>query len=660
MRKISLCVLVLAVFSILASVAMADPPENDNCSYAIAINEVSELAYSTNEASFDGEGYCMDSPNIWYVYTPTFTGNMKITLTADYSAKMAVYNGGDCSPIADEIGCTSESSISFAATLGNQYLIEVGGTGEQIGSGFLTIEEAPESPSNDNCADADDAGTLQDNEAVQLTGTVAEATIDCPNLYSPEVWIKFTVPDYMNVTIDFCDHPGGLDMYSVAMGLYLDCPCGNDINYNELNYCGNNNPSMRWQYLPAGTYYYPIMSSYTLDSTYTVKIVGVLSSTPPTGACCNNDSLTCEVIDQFSCIHVLGGYWRGEGTDCGTYDEETGWSGCIDEEPTGACCYEGGTSCVDNVTMEDCYSIYFGEWRGEGVVCGEADSETGVYEGCGNSGSTTGACCYDDGYSCENDVSESDCYDFYMGEYKGDGSFCGEINPESGVYQGCHTPSPGACCFNGGINCEIVSSESECTNGYGGNWKGQGSSCGVFDDEEGWSGCYSPPLGACCLEDGTMCSDNVSEIDCLDGYMGTWMGEGSVCGEYNDETGFPGCQGPDTYEYLPGDANMLAGLWPPRVIGSDVTYLVNYFRGISGPCLFEGFFACADANGDCRVVGSDVTYLVNFFRGLNTLSYCPEYETNWADNPPSVMPDGWPNCETPSLINGLNKPVSGR
>jgi len=57
-----------------------------------------------------------------------------------------------------------------------------------------------------------------------------------------------------------------------------------------------------------------------------------------------------------------------------------------------------------------------------------------------------------------------------------------------------------------------------------------------------------------------------------------------------------------------GDANCSG-----EVLGSDVTYLVNYFRGNIGcPCS-----RCAgDANGDGHIIGSDVTYLVNYFRGI--------------------------------------------
>ncbi len=63
-------------------------------------------------------------------------------------------------------------------------------------------------------------------------------------------------------------------------------------------------------------------------------------------------------------------------------------------------------------------------------------------------------------------------------------------------------------------------------------------------------------------------------------------------------------------EFLPGDANN-----DGRVIGADVTYLVQYFAG-NNPAP-DPFYA-GDANGDCSIIGSDVTYLVNYFRGIGS------------------------------------------
>ena len=112
-------------------------------------------------------------------------------------------------------------------------------------------------------------------------------------------------------------------------------------------------------------------------------------------------------------------------------------------------------------------------------------------------------------------------------------------------------------------------------------------------------------------------------------------------------------EAPACLEYLPGDANMYNGSWPPQVIGSDVTYLVNYFRALptNPSCLVGGNYAAADVNGSCSIIGSDVTRLVNYFRGSGLIETCPDWEPCWHNSgelPPSA-PAGWPNCETPMV-----------
>ncbi len=74
----------------------------------------------------------------------------------------------------------------------------------------------------------------------------------------------------------------------------------------------------------------------------------------------------------------------------------------------------------------------------------------------------------------------------------------------------------------------------------------------------------------------------------------------------------------------PGDIN-----GDGQVIGSDVLYGVNYFRGIGNPpvlkcwCPDYELYHAADVNGDCQFIGSDITCLVNYFRGITTLAVCP-------------------------------------
>jgi len=165
-------------------------------------------------------------------------------------------------------------------------------------------------------------------------------------------------------------------------------------------------------------------------------------------------------------------------------------------------------------------------------------------------------------------------------------------------------------------------------------------------------------------------SDFSSPVFFLDGYGGTSLTPVSALGEntyywhvraegdfgyssYSTSYSFTIDYGSTSYEFLPGDVNMSGGAWPPAATGPDVTYLVNFFRGLptSTPCKFNGnlglFWASADANGDCGIIGSDVTKLVNVFRGITSISYCSDYEPAWlttGDLPPSA-PSGWPNCE---------------
>ncbi|MCP4584012.1 MAG: hypothetical protein GY839_20565 [candidate division Zixibacteria bacterium] len=61
----------------------------------------------------------------------------------------------------------------------------------------------------------------------------------------------------------------------------------------------------------------------------------------------------------------------------------------------------------------------------------------------------------------------------------------------------------------------------------------------------------------------------------------------------------------------PGDANG-DGL----VIGSDITYLVGYFRNINPP---PSPLLSGDANSDCLLIGSDVTFMVQYFRGSDNI-----------------------------------------
>ncbi|UCC79314.1 MAG: hypothetical protein JSW64_13735 [Candidatus Zixiibacteriota bacterium] len=109
--------------------------------------------------------------------------------------------------------------------------------------------------------------------------------------------------------------------------------------------------------------------------------------------------------------------------------------------------------------------------------------------------------------------------------------------------------------------------------------------------------------------------------------------------------------GPAGCDYIVGDVN-----GSNSHNGLDVTYGVNYFKGI-GPdpvcpdCpLCPDWFYCGDVNGSCSYNGLDVTYNVNYFKGIGPdpvgCDDCPQVGGPAADNRAP---------ETPSVIK--TKPV---
>jgi hypothetical protein len=119
---------------------------NDDCYNAKLIGNVTVLPFDTSNATYDGPGHCMTSPNIWYIYTATCTGNATVSLCgSSYDTKLAVYNGDSCNPSLSRLiecnddSCGWQSEVTFDVVAGQQYLVEVGGFGDNTGEGLISI-----------------------------------------------------------------------------------------------------------------------------------------------------------------------------------------------------------------------------------------------------------------------------------------------------------------------------------------------------------------------------------------------------------------------------------------------------------------------------------------------------------------------------------------
>jgi hypothetical protein len=143
-RKSNLIVLIVFCITIAAQAA---PPPNDDYTNAIPVGEVTDMPFNTTDATPDGPHSCYvgdSSPNIWFIYTALYPGLVTIDLCgSSYDTMLAVYDGTSPSDatfmICNDDYCGLQSQVTFWATAGNQYLIEIGGFGTSYGSGDISI-----------------------------------------------------------------------------------------------------------------------------------------------------------------------------------------------------------------------------------------------------------------------------------------------------------------------------------------------------------------------------------------------------------------------------------------------------------------------------------------------------------------------------------------
>jgi len=290
-----------------------------------------------------------------------------------------------------------------------------------------------------------------------------------------------------------------------------------------------------------------------------------------------------------------------------------------------------------------------------------------------------GICCW---YNCNPTIS----YNTISGntaDFEGGGIYCHDSNPTisyntisgntAGAYGSginCHHSSPTINCntisgntagdYGGGICCWYNSNPTISNSIFWGN--SAQSAPEIFFWET------SPPVITYCDVEGGWAGEGNIDCDpmfCNPENGNYYLDAASCCvgaGEGGIDIGALGIGCQMRYEYLPGDCNMALGLWPPAVIGGDVSYLVGYFIGSgNASCDFYDFWASADITGDCTVIGGDVSALVGFFTGtVDEILWCPDYEPAWLEGVPDDPPDGWPNCDAPVINSRVIPTGSGK
>ena len=209
----------------------AQPPStnNDSCQNAKPIGDVTDMPFNTTDATQDGPRLCMTGPNVWYCYTASCTGQATVSLAgSSYDTMLAVYDGCECYPTSndmiecnDDAGNNYQSAVTFAATAGSQYLIEVGGYANDKGAGLLTIScqgvQPPPSTNNNNCQNAKPIG-----DVTNMAFSTANATFDGQGvcMTGPNIWYCYTATCTGNVTVSLAG-----SSFDTMLAAYDGCGC---------------------------------------------------------------------------------------------------------------------------------------------------------------------------------------------------------------------------------------------------------------------------------------------------------------------------------------------------------------------------------------------------------------------------------------------------
>ncbi len=271
LESILLCVLVTLLG--MAGAALGVVPANDDCSNAQAVGNVTNLAFNTTGATFDGPGhFILEGPNIWYCYTATCTGCATISLLgSSFDTKLAVYDGCSCYPAFSELIKVSDdfdnplvrqSKLNMPVLSGHKYLIEIGGFNGSSGPGKLTISCDAQSsgPSNDDCSDAQLIGDVNN-----LPFDTTCATFDGPGhcRVTPNVWYRYTAGGSGPVTVSLLGSE-----FDTTLAVYdgISCyPAAGDLIECNDDFSGNMESQITFQAI-GGNQYLIEVGGYDLDT----------------------------------------------------------------------------------------------------------------------------------------------------------------------------------------------------------------------------------------------------------------------------------------------------------------------------------------------------------------------------------------------------------
>lgn len=291
------------------TVASAEFPINDTCDGAIelVLDGPAEIADNTISTINGPSGSCYGTPQIvgetWFKFTITEVTSVRVA-TEDIDSgdsQVSVFTIEGCgteNEVYTEIACNEDASpgnFIFMSQV-DMYNLDPGtyyikaGTYHEFFTGpyYIRIETlSGDIPANSNCADAVIQNLDIDGDMVSVTGSGTNAP-DLAGVGYNHVWEAFTIDDCASVQISYCGTPVIPDGF---FGQIIDgCPLGPNINAIDVidlteDECEDleGQYTLYFDFLPAGTYYFPVMSDEdaTVLDEYTINFLATSCPTEP-------------------------------------------------------------------------------------------------------------------------------------------------------------------------------------------------------------------------------------------------------------------------------------------------------------------------------------------------------------------------------------------
>jgi subtilisin-like proprotein convertase family protein len=216
-------------------VTCVDPPVNDECTGALAMNCGDTVVGETITATFDaGAPICttnISAPGVWYVFTDTTGLVTDYTLSlcdggTDYDSKLTVYTG-NCGALVcvtdNDDTCGLNAEVQWQGDGLSTYYILVHGFGSSVGNFSLALSCAPVPPPNDmivNSIDVDEIGFPYTDPAVAMPAATTEngTPAGCDNAGAKGVWYNFVPEGDGFATAEIITPGGASTLFSVNNG----------------------------------------------------------------------------------------------------------------------------------------------------------------------------------------------------------------------------------------------------------------------------------------------------------------------------------------------------------------------------------------------------------------------------------------------------------